>query len=128
MQLNRADAVRRENDPPNRFLIRLTPIAVTVAVTLVVAIGAELAGGGVTDRLELQLHHALVGKPDHLAQKTGVEGLLQKLGKRDLVVGHVVGSFGLALRVATQFYPKTAPVTANQPAHPKLLAVLRQAV
>jgi hypothetical protein len=38
--------------------------------------------------LHLELHQALGGKADHLAQEIGIDALLQKLAQGDAVVGH----------------------------------------
>ena len=70
------------------------PIPVAVAGALLTAIGTALAWSGIVDRLGLQLHQSLGGNADHLTQKTGVGGLLQKRGKHDLVFGHRGGSLG----------------------------------
>ncbi len=68
--------------------------AVTVAIALVEPLNRALARGGAAPRLGLQRHQPLGGKANHLAQKTGVGGLLQKRGKSNLVVGHRSGSLG----------------------------------
>ena len=70
------------------------PIAIAVAVALVGSGLAAFAVPGATQRLGLQCHQSLRGKADHLAQQTGVRGLLQERLKSDLVVGHRGGLQG----------------------------------
>jgi hypothetical protein len=64
------------------------PDPVTIAVTLHEPIRRALAIAGAGQTLHLELHQALGGKADHLAQQIGVGALLQKLAKGDVVVGH----------------------------------------
>jgi hypothetical protein len=51
-------------------------------------IGPALAVAGAPQRIGVQLHQALCGEADHLAQQCRVGTLLQQLAKGDLVVGH----------------------------------------
>ena len=50
--------------------------------------GALLAPAGAGQTLHLQLHQAMGGKADHLAQKVGVGSLLNQCVQRHHVVGH----------------------------------------
>ena len=54
------------------------PVAVAVAVALSKAIGRTFARRRAGAAFDVQLHQALGGKADHLAQKIGVRGLFQK--------------------------------------------------
>ena len=55
---------------------------------------AALAVGGAGQPLDLQLHQALGGEADHLAQEVGIGALFQKRAKRHDLVGHrwILGS------------------------------------
>ena len=64
------------------------PVAIAVTIALIGAALATLAVAGAAQRVGLQLHQALRGKANHLAQQCRVGPLLQKLTKGDLVVGH----------------------------------------
>ena len=64
------------------------PVAIAIAVALVGPALAALAVAGAAQGVGLQLHQALRGKANHLAQQCRVGTLLQKLAKGDLVVGH----------------------------------------
>src|SRR5512132_420993 len=70
------------------------PATVAVAVALDEPLGGLLAPAGAGQPLHLQLHQAMGGKADHLAQKVGVGGLLYQCAQRHHVVGHrsVLGS------------------------------------
>ena len=70
------------------------PDPVAIAVALVDPLGAALAMGGAGQPLDLQLHQALGGEADHLAQQIGVGALLQQRAKVHHLVGHrwVLGS------------------------------------
>jgi len=63
----------------------------------------------------LQLHQALRGKADHLAQECRVGALLQKRTKGDLVVGHR-GDPRVRVACCTQPLLRIAAVAANRPA------------
>jgi hypothetical protein len=52
------------------------------------------AMAGTTECVGLQCHQPLCGEADHLAQQAGVGGLLQKVLKGDLVIGHRGVSLG----------------------------------
>jgi len=71
------------------------PVPIVIAVALVAALGRTFARGCGAERLRLQRYQPLGGKADHRAQKTRVGGLLQKRGKRNLVIGNLGGSLGL---------------------------------
>jgi hypothetical protein len=64
------------------------PVALAVAVALVHPLGAAFAMGGAAQAIALQLHQALGGEADHLAEEGGVRALLQELPKGNPVVGH----------------------------------------
>ncbi len=64
------------------------PVAIAIAVAMIGPALAALAVAGAAQGVGLQLHQALRGKADHLAQQCRVGTLLQKLAKGDLVVGH----------------------------------------
>src|SRR5512144_2050348 len=70
------------------------PATVAVAVALDEPLGGLLAPAGAGQPLHLQLHQAMGGKADHLAQKVGVGGLLYQCAQGHHVVGHrsVLGS------------------------------------
>src|SRR5512133_1111693 len=70
------------------------PATVAVAVAVDEPLGGLLAPAGAGQPLHLQLHQAMGGKADHLAQKVGVGGLLYQCAQRHHVVGHrsVLGS------------------------------------
>src|SRR4030088_2513801 len=57
------------------------PVAVAVAVALVAPLRAALAMPGAAQSFALQLHQALGGKADHLAQEGRIGALLQKRTK-----------------------------------------------
>src|SRR5205814_5143728 len=63
-------------------------VTVAVAIALVAPLRTAFAVPGATQRFTLQLHHALGGKADHLAQECGIGALLQKRTKGDLLIGH----------------------------------------
>jgi hypothetical protein len=52
------------------------------------SLGALLPAAGTGLALNLQLHQALGGKADHLAQQIGVGALLQKRANGHHLVGH----------------------------------------
>ena len=64
------------------------PGPVAVAVALSEPLRALLPIGGAGQRADLQLHHALGGEADHLAQDVGVGGLLHERAKVHYFVGH----------------------------------------
>jgi len=64
------------------------PLAVAVALGQPLVTAFAVAGTG--QRLDLQLHQALGGKADHLAQEVGVGALPNQLLKSDPVLGHRV--------------------------------------
>jgi hypothetical protein len=64
------------------------PQSVAVAVALNKPRGALLTVAGAGLALDLQLHQALGGKTDHLAQQIGVGALFQKRAKGHHLVGH----------------------------------------
>ncbi len=64
------------------------PISLAVAVALIGPSGAALARCSPAGRLGLQLHEALGGKADHLAQECRVGAFLQQRAKGSLVIGH----------------------------------------
>jgi len=68
------------------------PVAVTVAMGN--PLRTALAMGGAGQPLDLQLHQALGGEADHLAQEIGVGALFQKGTKSHHLVGHrwILGS------------------------------------
>jgi hypothetical protein len=66
----------------------------TGAVALGNPLRAALAMGGPGQALDLQLHQALGGEADHLAQQIGVGALFQKRAKGHHLIGHrwILGS------------------------------------
>ncbi len=64
------------------------PRPVAVAIALGDPLRIALAMGGAGQTLDFQLHQALGGKADHLAQKIGIGALFQKRAKAHHVVGH----------------------------------------
>src|SRR5204863_9173525 len=64
------------------------PVPLAVAIALVAPPRTAFAVPGAAQRFTLQLHHALGGKADHLAQECGIGALLQKRTKGDLLIGH----------------------------------------
>jgi hypothetical protein len=70
------------------------PVTVAEAVALIDAFGGAFAVAGTAECVGFQRHQSLRGEADHLTQPTGVGGLLQKLLKGDLVVGHRGVSLG----------------------------------
>jgi hypothetical protein len=85
------------------------PVAVAVAIPLDQPVGAALAGSGAGEIAHLQLHQALGGEADHLAQEGGVRALLQQLAEGDPVVGHRGRS---EVRVAGLSNPTLPRITA----------------
>src|ERR1700686_4449295 len=91
-------------------------------VALVAPLRAALAVPGAAQRFALQLHQALGGKANHLAQECRIRALLQKRTKGDLVVGHRGHPRGrVACRSPTLL--RIATVAADRPAFARLLAV-----
>ena len=86
------------------------PIAVAVAVALRQTVGRAFAMGRAGAALNVQLHQALGGKADHLAQKIGVGGLFQKRLKGHSLVGHR-GFLG-CVDVRNPTLPENQPMTA----------------
>ena len=64
------------------------PVAVAVAVAVVQAVGRAGACRRPRPRLNLQVHHALGSKRQHLAHQVGIRLLLDQLGQGHLGVGH----------------------------------------
>jgi hypothetical protein len=64
------------------------PDPIAVSVTVVEPLRVALAVRGAGQTLDLQLHQALRGKPNHLAQQLGIRTLLQKRTKAHHLVGH----------------------------------------
>jgi hypothetical protein len=64
------------------------PVAVAIAVALGQALGRPFAMGRARAALDVQLHQALGGETDHLAQIIGVGGLFQKRLQGHSVIGH----------------------------------------
>ena len=62
------------------------PIAVPIAV--IDPVWAALAMRGAGPALDFQLHQALRGKTDHLAQQVGIRALLQQRAKAHHLIGH----------------------------------------
>ena len=81
------------------------PIALTVAVALSQALLALLAIAGTGQALNFELHQALGGKADHLAQKIGVRALLHERAKGHHRIGHR-WFLGLRWSVATRTLPE----------------------
>src|SRR3979490_2765770 len=98
------------------------PIAVAVAVALVAPLRTALAVPGAAQGFALQLHQALRGKADHLAQECRVGTLLQKRTKGDLVVGHR-GDPRVRVACCNPTLLRIAAVAANRRARARLLAV-----
>ena len=101
------------------------PVPVAIAVALRQPLGAALAIAGAGQALHLQLHQALGGKADHLAQQIGVGALLQQLAKGHPVVGHRGGlRSGVAGRNPTlPEIPRWPPAVDSWPAYARLVAV-----
>src|SRR6266850_232226 len=97
-------------------------VAVAIAVALVAPLPAALAVPGAAQGFALQLHQALRGKADHLAQECRVGALLQKRTKGDLVVGHR-GDPRVRVACCNPTLLRIAAVAANRPACARLLAV-----
>src|SRR4051794_6138174 len=64
------------------------PVTLPVAVTLSQALGALLAIRGAGQAADFQLHQALGGEADHLAQQVRVRALLQQPAQVHHLVGH----------------------------------------
>jgi hypothetical protein len=64
------------------------PIALAIPVAVGQSLAAALAVAGAGPAFDLQLHQALRGKTDHLAQQIGIGTLLQKRLKAHHLVGH----------------------------------------
>jgi site-specific DNA recombinase len=64
------------------------PIALAVAVAMGEAVGGASAVRRTGEALDLQLHQALRGEADHLAQEVSIGGLLQQLTQAHSLVGH----------------------------------------
>jgi hypothetical protein len=67
---------------------RVSQIRSEVTVALGQTLGALLAIGRPGLALDFQLHQALGGKADHLAQQIGIRGLLHERAQVHHVVGH----------------------------------------
>src|SRR3982074_1014324 len=98
------------------------PVAVAVAVGLVAALRAALAVPGAAQGFALQLHQALRGKADHLAQECRVGALLQKRAKGDLVFGHR-GNPRVRVACCNPTLLRIAAMAADRPACARLVAV-----
>src|SRR6202035_1650767 len=83
---------------------------------------AALAMPSAAQGFALQLHQALRGKADHLAQECRVGALLQKRTKGDLVVSHR-GDPRVRVACATQPYSGSPRWPLTRPACARLLAV-----
>ena len=77
------------------------PVPIAIAIALRQPLGALLAIGRTGQLADLQLHQALGGKADHLAQHVGVRGLLDQA--RRLIISSVIG--GLSVRLTSQPNP-----------------------
>ena len=64
------------------------PHPIAVAVALIDPIGITRTMRGAGQVLDLQLHQALRGKADHLAQQIGIGALLQESAKVHHLIGH----------------------------------------
>ena len=64
------------------------PDPVAVAVALDQTLGVLLAVSGPGLAFDLQLHQALCGKADHLAQQIDIRGLLHERAEVHHLVGH----------------------------------------
>jgi hypothetical protein len=91
------------------------PDPVAVAIALRQAFGVLLAIGRPGLALDFQLHQALGGKADHLAQQIGVWGLLYERAQVHHIVGHrwFLGCVGVSQPDPTGELPVT---TAKPPA------------
>jgi hypothetical protein len=69
-----------------KILRQAQPVAVAVALSKPLGALLAIAGAGLAP--DLQLHQALGGKADHLAQQVGVGALFQKRAKGHHLVGH----------------------------------------
>src|SRR5438045_1713138 len=98
------------------------PVTVPAAIALVAPLRTAFAVPGAAQRFTLQLHHALGGKADHLAQECGIGALLQKRTKGDLLVGHR-GDPRVRVACRNPTLLRIATMAANQPACASLLAV-----
>ena len=77
------------------------PVALAIAVALRQTLRALLPEGRAGQPADLQLHQALGGKADHLAQQIRIRALLQQPAQGHHLVGHR-GSLGSGLDLATQ--------------------------
>jgi hypothetical protein len=102
------------------------PAAVAVAVALVAPLRAALAVPGAAQSFALQLHQALGGEADHLAQKCRVAALLQKRTKA-ILSSVIVVILGSELRVATQPYSGSPRWPLTGPPAPDSWRSLRRA-
>ena len=82
------------------------PDPVAIAVALRQPVRRPLAIVGAGQALHLELHQALGGKADHLAQEIGVGALLQS-SRRAMLSSVIVVVSGLGLLVATQPYRRS---------------------
>ena len=100
-------------------------VAVTVGIALVDLLESAFARPGAAERGGFELHEALGGKADHLAQERCIGALLQQRAKCDLVIGHRGGP---RVRVASRnpTLPSTATVTTavdKSPAYARLSTI-----
>src|SRR5207248_8370977 len=98
------------------------PVTVAVAIALVAPLRTAFAVPGAAQRFTLQLHHALGGKANHLAQECGIGALLQKRTKGDLLVGHR-GDPRVRVACRNPTLLRIATMAADRPACARLLAV-----
>lgn len=87
------------------------PVPVAIPVALRPACGVLLAVGRARHGADLQCHQPFGGKPDHLAQKVRIRGLLDKVAKAHHVSGH---RWKLRSRLVSATRPyRTSPVTTS---------------
>src|SRR5207302_6949438 len=98
------------------------PVPLAVAIALVAPPRTAFAVPGAAQRFTLQLHHALGGKAEHLAQECRVGALLQKRAKGDLVFGHR-GDPRVRVACCNPTLLRIAAVAADRPACARLVAV-----